>query len=153
MAVNVFPAASSGDIWTLISSATLTSGSTHTFSSISGYRKLRLMARRITSSGNAIWLVRVNGDSGNKYMLNGPASSAGADYTEFRVGITTSAAGFMMDFPEANQSVVQTFTGFTVAGNPSDGIFESAAAITSLSLVLSANTFSAGTLYLYGVAA
>jgi hypothetical protein len=150
-------ASSGADTWTLISSQSLTSGSSHTFSSISGYRKLRLTSGvGITASGATGFRVRINTDTGNNYARGGNSgTSAGtasnAAFMELSTGVATSL--FQIDCDTANQSVLQIFNGTSSGFAPWFGLYGVAGAITDVTLLLQAGTFSSGTLYLYGVAA
>lgn len=146
--------AAGGDTWTLVSSQALTSGSTHTFSSISGYRKLRLVAPKLTSALGAKWQIRWNGVTSSVYWYTSTGGTGDFDLPAIELNASTSnSMRFDIEFPVANQSVPQygevwtpTLTKTYIAANSSPG------AINSVTLLLSTSTFASGTLYLYGVA-
>ena len=174
MGYSVYPVPSSGgETWTLISSSTPTSGTSVNFTSISGYRKLRLIYRNIMTTGDVTLWVRINGvTTGNEYTstfltLNNVFNTELASF----IGMSSvSGQGYhtgFLEFPTANQSVLQTFTGYgtvySVSGGALtnnatrlniNGTFSTPTTITSLSV--SNGTFSGsntGTIYLYGVTA
>ena len=169
MAVNVFPAASSGDIWTLLTSATPTSGAAVNFGSISGYRKLRVQWADIATGSSAQVAVRINNVSTTSYhltyfaeALTGPVKTSSSRVALSNANSTTRHVGFM-EFPTANQSIVQTFGsgfGYNDGASPTRKEIEVlttiSGAITEINVITTSGDFAAGntgTIYLYGVAA
>ena len=76
-----------GDNWQLIATNTPTSGTSTSFTSLSGYRKFRLIWSALVFADVATLLCRFNSDSTNKYI--GAASGFGNSSSE---GWSTGAA-------------------------------------------------------------
>jgi hypothetical protein len=150
------------DVWQLIASTPLSSLSTYTFSSISGYKKLRLAFRGKTSVSGANHIVRFNGNttSGDYFGYQEwiPLGATSTNYTTDKItmGIanysTQPTAGYL-NISDANQSVPHIIDGGQYDGVQIQGMFFDTNPITSVTFSASASTWNAGTLYLYGIAA
>jgi hypothetical protein len=157
---------------TLLSTTTL-SGSTTTISSISGdYTDLQIVGRGIDlNTGDDLYL-RLNGNTGNNYTraffkltantVSGSTSAvtsslffgSAGDNSDYNV-----AGVFVINIPrysatELHQiySVNRSYAGGNHLFYHMAGVFDSAAAITSITIFTAGGaTFDAGTVYVYGV--
>jgi hypothetical protein len=156
---------------TLLSTTTL-SGTSVTVSSISGsYKNLFIYAKNVNTSGNDYVRVRLNGDTGTNYRgstfeLDG-ATLGGytGSYTFFSAGASSTNT----DFSNKNSSRLTIFrytdtslidyemaaigyTGSSKFMETNQGRYNASAAITSVTFFTNSgtNTFSNGTLYIYG---
>jgi hypothetical protein len=165
-------AAPASGAYTSLATGSLT-GSTLTISSISGsYKNLFLVIDSMYGSSNdELIYMRLNADTGAKYNFNGiavatsVANDASFGQTSFIVapyGATstadykTSATVWIYDYTNATrQNVAITGAGRinSGAGKLKNylGYYNASAATTSLTLLTSAGTFSAGTYTLFGV--
>jgi len=152
MAISVFPTpvVSTTDTWTLIDSRTPTSGTSVSFTSISGYKTLMLAFKSLTTSANSYLVVRINNDNASgKYGFEGSLA------TEMLVGTNNGSRAGAMVIYDANQSATHKidltyYTGTTLA----TGFYTDAVAITRVDLISrESQTFTGGTVYLYGIAA
>jgi hypothetical protein len=167
MGSSVVPAPSAtSDKWEQISSVTA-SGSTVSFTSISGYRKLKVIAKPTTTSTLATINVRFNSDSGSNYSYAYQRSSGGAASfldvksraTEVSFGALGNSFGGSLTIENVNTTGVKTFQGYSLGTGSgtnytdeiSQGDYETTSAITSLQLI-TGSTFTGGNITLYGVA-
>jgi hypothetical protein len=157
MAVGTVSGVDPQDNWQLISSVTPSTG-TVTFSSVSGYKTLLLSGKAVLKSGSDTPLVRLNGDTsataGGSYgVLNG----AGTTNYFIINGASSIPQAFAFTIYNANQSVPHRVTsGYAAAGQngSASDYYTDPTPITSISLMLdNGQTFSGGTVYLYGIAA
>jgi hypothetical protein len=177
MGASQIPAASSGgttsDNYALISSVTPTNGSsTLSFTGISGYRKLLLKTFEPGLSSGSTITITFNSDTGANYAYQaaGMTSSTGAVAATFRAGAATGipfasviSAGLQTNLiiNDTNTTGVKTIEGFVYGGTFGgqtypvfNGMYFASAAITTVTLTVTTNTFTAaGTVALYGVAA
>lgn len=150
-------AAGAGDNWVLITSQTITSGSTVTFSSISGYKKLRIFCGKVNNSASV--RLRLNGDTGNNYSYTGrPAAGLNASSLQTEIFADTDVTGqiwFTFDIEEVNSSLFKPVTGVSTVMMPIEGLYFSTSEVTSVSIVSGGNFGSSPSsiFYLYGVAA
>jgi len=175
MGSSTIPAASAAnpsDNWQLISSVA-GSGTTVTFSSISGYKKLMLRGVSLaTNSGaDATWIIRFNGDTGTKYDYAFSYSNT-IQTDKYQVTAATGATsigfpgGFYADgtlvlianntdttgIKTLNGSLGGTNTsGFSNRASDLTGNYLASASVSSVSINVSTSTIT-GTLSLYGVA-
>jgi hypothetical protein len=165
--------ASSGGM-TVISSNTLSSTGV-TFSSISGYNNLELHITGYNLAGAGRLYIRVNGDTGTNYtggytrFRDGTASIAAGAGSPGQTAQIEVDGGTTPDSGATNSAIV-TFPAYaTTTGTklvsalaydlatfkiPSFNFYSyngTIAAITSITIVASGGTFSAGTYTLYGV--
>ena len=146
------------DNWQLIGTNTTTSGSSTSFSSISGYKRLMLTWTRAYSNAAANYYLRFNSDSGNNY---GYTANGGGNYQS-----EPSAIGLLgfnsADYQSGYVLIEDVLTstpkrvevgGSYYIGSGCKGIWLGTSPITSLSVSLSTSTFGAGSWSLYGIAA
>jgi hypothetical protein len=159
MAVGTVSGLNTDDPWQLISTATPSAATTTTFSSISGYKKLRIVYS-LTPTLDAVqgFYLQFNGDStaGNygsiAVMYTSNNKRAGdriyiSGYTE-----PVASAGFAT-ISDTDKTTPKTLTEFASMGASSaSGIWLGSSAVTSVLFGLSGGTYT-GTIYLYGVAA
>jgi len=159
---------------TLLSTTTL-SGTSTTISNIDQtYKNLSIVGKDIYASSSGQFQLEINGDTGSDYALtnlNGDgttaATSANEDvpgYFVFGYHGTTNTysktANFDMTIPRYSETEYHPFN-VDFVGFPTSltkwiyytGRFRynDTAAITSLKFLTSAGTFTAGTIYIYGV--
>ena len=156
---------------TLLSTTTL-SGTSVTVSSISGsYKNLFVYAKNVNTSGNDYVRVRLNGDTGTNYrgstveLDNATLGGYSGSYTFFSAGASSANT----DFSNKNSSRLTIFrytdtslidyeiaavgyTGSSKFMETNQGRYNASAAITSITFFTNSgsNTFSNGTLYIYG---
>ena len=156
---------------TLLSTTTL-SGSSVTVSSISGsYTDLRIIVKAAYGSSDSDLFVRVNGDTGSNYsyynmgISDTTAANAYSDSaTSAQIGFITSSstydrkADIVIDMPRytdtSNFFAIATTSVYAFSGRRQIQSFfrnNNSAAITSFTIFSSSGTFTAGTLYIYGV--
>jgi hypothetical protein len=169
---------SSGSM-TLLSTTALT-GSSISFGSISqSYRDLRLEIKDVTfSTNNSEMLVRYNGDTGANYDLLASVSQVGiANSTSGYAGMTSNNLTYFYSMQNSSADATFQFDlydykdttsirlgrglasytkGYSTAGDRilvSSGSYYKnvGTTISSISISISAGTFSTGTAYLYGV--
>lgn len=170
-------APASGGGMTLLSTTTL-SGSTTTISSINTtYKHLYIVGKGIeANAANVQVFGRINGITSSSYtyagvgdrLTSGVISNEGIDQTSFFVGQSNGVAvgykdlcHFRLDFPRYSETEYKYYqlqsygTNDTLNSNRImwwvNGIWNDTAAITSLTFFTSTSTFSAGTIYIYGV--
>jgi hypothetical protein len=162
--------ASSGGM-TLLSTTSL-SGSSVTVSSISGsYTDLRIIVKAAYGSSDSDLFVRVNGDTGSNYsyynmgISDTSAANAYSDSaTSAQIGFITSSSTYdkktdiVFDLPRytdtSNFFAIATSSVYAFSGRRQIQSFfrnNNSAAITSFTIFSSSGTFTAGTLYIYGV--
>ena len=150
--------------WQPVTSSAPTGVSTVTYSGLSGYSKYRIkIPNLICTTGYATVQLRINGDSGANYSSGGvtyssttAAASVTNGTTQFSIGnanttvqgiITVDIENALLSNPKQITYSGGTNTNFIVATGM---YFGAAAAITSLTVLLSANNFSTGTIYIEG---
>lgn len=148
----------SGDIWQLIATNTTTSGTTTTFSGLSGYKKY-MAVFNITQSAGDTFYCRINGSTANK-DYNGFFVTAGSSRANYNFGgfnLTVSTAQTSKDgsfiITDADKSVpknVEALGDYYMGYGK--GVWNNTDAITSIVFGNSTATFTAGTIALYGIA-
>jgi hypothetical protein len=152
MAVGTVSGINPEDNWQLISSVTA-SGTSVTFSSLTGYKHLWITGRGITKSASDYVAMRPNNDAttGN-YALTW---SVGTTNTSLIAGTTATAQGVSAKIYNIDQAIPHKIDG-TYDGNqwgPADS-YVNPVAITSLVIYnYTTGSFTGGTLSLYGIAA
>jgi type 1 fimbria pilin len=117
------------DTWQLISSQTPTSGTSVSFTSISGYKTLMMAFKGVTTAANSYMIVRS--------INSGPRAGAIVIYDADK---------------EVPHKMEKTSYDPSVAMNPV--FYTNPVAITRIDLVSrESQAFTAGTVYLYGIAA
>jgi hypothetical protein len=151
MAISVFPTpvVSTTDTWTLIDSRTPTSGSSVSFTGISGYKTLMLSFKSLNTATSSYLVVRINNDNavGNY--------AAGGDSTQLLVGTNSDVRAGALVIYDANQSAAHKMEYTYFDGTTKYPVFYTdAVAITRVDLVSrEGGTFTAGTVYLHGILA
>jgi hypothetical protein len=176
MGSSTVPAPATGatsDNYALISSVTPTGGSsTLSFTGISGYRKLLLrVIEPGLSSGSTITLTFNSDTSANyAYQAVGLVSSSGAAAAALRaiqntgIPLTSVVSQNLQQnlyIDDANTAGAKKLSGFIYGGSMGgqtypvfNGTYYASAAISTVTLTVTTNTFTAlGTVALYGVAA
>lgn len=172
MGASVVPTPSITDNYVLISSVTPTvSASTVSFTSISGYRKLLLRTLNPGLSATSTITLTFNGDTGTNYSYQSVSRSSS---TGTASGVLNASAGTglaLTSIPsggliqnliinDTNTTGVKTFAGWMGKGDGGNtvypeinGMYFASAAITTVTLTVTTNTYLAsGTVALYGVA-
>jgi hypothetical protein len=165
--------AASGGGMTSIASGSL-SGSSIVLSTISGsYKNLQLVLRDYTSTGSSVLKWTANSVTSYTYLRNATTATTGSsqqtesnlndtavfpNYDAFTSGDNTFVLN-IYDYADTtsfklHDSIARTRTN--LSGNPGQTVFthgsvNTTAAITSLTVALSANSYSSGTYTLYGV--
>jgi hypothetical protein len=163
-------AAAAGGGLTLLETLAL-SGSSTTSATISGsYVNLLLVVKNVYGSAQSQLDVRFNGDTGNNYYqrrfrnLNGTVSAttaaATSRFTDFLTFDTSSTAyntanAVFRVFRYTDTDIIYietTGTFFETDYRSMTGqfLYDNSAAITSVTFLTSAGTFSGGTVYIYG---
>lgn len=173
MSATVIPVASTADNYVLISSVTPTAASsTLSFTGISGYRKLLLRTLNPGLSASSTITLTFNGDTGTNYAYEAVsrASNTGTASAVLNVSAGTGLSLTSVETAQLTQNLIisdtnttgiKNFNGFLArngGGNSTtpeiNGMYFASAAITSVTLTVTTNTFLAsGTVALYGVAA
>jgi hypothetical protein len=154
--------APSANAWTVISSVT-PSASTTVFSSLSGYKKYRIVYFNTNTSESTL-TVRINGDTGSNYAHSYFRGSAANSYVSAIVSTTTSIslnAGDtngkwgILEFENASLStykIVTLFVGGRAGQNTyleGIGMWRDTSAITSITMNES-NSYAGGNITLLG---
>lgn len=145
--------------WQLIQTNTTTSGTTSTFTGLSGYSQY--LVTYSFSSGAASPYLNFNSDStsGNYagYIQNATNISVMSTAIPLHYQSNTASSFYgYVTISNANQTTPKFVSGVTAAA-PYGGIITSsyfaASAITSITITTNTGTFSSGTITLYGIAA
>lgn len=152
----------SGDNWQLVATNTPTSGTSTSFTSLTGYRKYRVIWSNLSFSGSASLMLRFNSDSNNYYIgaASGftAATSEGWSTAAILSGYATNSHYGFIDVEDADKTFPKKMQGVWGDqgygyGDVLNGIYIGSNAITSITLLdSSGNTISSGTVYLYGLA-
>ena len=150
------------DTYQLIATNTTTSGSTSSFSSLGGYKKLILTWEGVTRAANGIPVLTFNGVTSNYTS----ALSLGFQATNYDSSITgikltwdslrVLINGYYL-IENTNNGAPKLIKGEATAGSGDwpmiiSGSWLTADAITSMSITAGGSTFSAGSMKLYGIA-
>ena len=136
------------DTWQLVATNSPTSGTTSTFSSLSGYKKYMLVAEDITGTGGEL-RVTFNGSSTNytSVVPNGVANSK--TFLIFTLNSSTNNAYMIID--NVNNGGPKIANGVDHTAYLNYGIWHTTDSITSIT-VTRTNAYTGGTLKLYGIA-
>lgn len=162
------PIGAGSDKWVEISSTTA-SGSTVTFSSISGYRKLAILVAGVTTNFAGTFNIRLNGDTASNYWSYKQISNGSSTYyatMSQATGIqpastTTNTTGVsaFITIDNTDSSTIKNISGWvgpdvsaTYMNLLTGSVYKGSATISSVSIV-SSQTFNGGTITLYGVVA
>jgi hypothetical protein len=156
----------------LITSGSL-SGATVTISSLSSYDQLYFLIYGVTQSADSQLILRINGSSSSIYrrttQLSRLGGTSGSVFTGLTDGITMSPGGTGYDIDGVNgamgsftncknagytrfqaQSAYRENAGSLVYVQLTDGVFESSAAVSSMSIISNGSSFTGGSYYVYG---
>ena len=152
------------DTWQLIATNTTTSGSTSTFSSLSGYKEYLITWNGVSTSSNGSSYLQFNSDTGTNYF--GGISLGEYDGTFQNKSdriilnystIRTTLSGYI-SIKNVNNGAPKIVAGTTSGQSENqwqvdiDGGWLTTDTITSIVITAGAGTFSAGTMKLYGIA-
>ena len=152
MAINTVSGAEPNQ-WQLISTNTTTSGTSSSFTGLSGYKRyMAVINCGFTST--AQFNATINGTSANYgYTVYG-ANTSDADVSKIRLIASASSihTGYLI-INDADKAVPKTLTqaGYYY-GAKGDGIWDNTAAVTSISFTVD-TAFTSGTIKLYGIPA
>jgi uncharacterized protein Veg len=170
MGASQVPTTSAGlsDNWELISSVSA-SGSSVSFTSISGYKKLMLRGQNLACTSNSTWTVRFNSDSGSKYDYAYEYSYDGATdkYNVVSAMATTAIdsaspgngqVNILLTINNTDTTGIKTITGafgvfngtYSYKGTNLIGNYIASASISTVTVGASSGGMS-GTIALYGV--
>lgn len=154
------------DNWQLIATNSPTSGTTSTFSGLSGYKRYLVVFNGVTISANGILCLQFNGNTSNYFGGGLGNNSTGGNASQ---GLTSklmmgaAAQDNLFNghiFIENLLSGPKIANGFMFTGNAQNlgalvnGGWNDTSAVTSIVIGMnSSQTFSAGTISLYGIAA
>ena len=146
------------DNWQLIGTNTTTSGTSSSFSSISGYKRLMLTFNNINTAANAQYRIRFNSDTGNNYAYSARIDGSTTSEISY-IGLL----GFVTTGPHSGYVLIEDVLtsspkrievgGSYYVSNGGKGIWLGTSAITTIEFSLSASAFNAGSISLYGIAA
>jgi hypothetical protein len=152
MAVGTVSGISPEDNWQLISSVT-PSGTSHTFSSLTGYKHLWVIGKGITKSGADYIGMRPNNDTtAGNYGLGW---ASGTSQTSLIANTTAAAQGVSAKIYNIDQAIPHKIDGTYDANqwSPADA-YVNPVVITSLVIhCYTTGSFTGGTLSLYGIPA
>lgn len=162
MAVGTVSGVNLDDAWQLIATNTPTSGTSTSFTSLSGYKSYMVIWKSVTISDYNYMALRFNDDttasnyiSAYKVNIGSNATGAGIQVT----GSATSGKSGVCIISYANSTtgpkLTNAFSDEVDQASPqSTGCWVSTSAITSIKFYTKDGaTFSAGTVYLYGIPA
>jgi uncharacterized protein Veg len=170
MGASQVPAAVSSnpsDNWELISSVSA-SGSSVSFTSISGYKKLMLRGANLYCSSNGSWYVQFNADSGSKYDYSYQYANFGAA-DKYNVSTTVAATSINLlggssqvnlffTINNTDTTGIKTISGalstydgtYNYSGTNLSGNYIASASISTVTLTAGSSGMG-GTVSLYGV--
>jgi len=146
------------DNWQLIGTNTTTSGTTSSFTSLSGYKRFMLTFKEVNTAANCAYRIRFNGDSANNYayLASSAGSYATTDSSILLLSFNTTGphSGYML----IEDVLTSAPKRVEVAGNyyfvsVCKGIYLGTSPITSIEFSISTSTLNAGSISLYGIAA
>jgi len=169
--LNWAAAGGGGGGMTLLDTVSLSGSSTTSATFSSAYKQLVVFVKECVASASVGHRIRFNGDSGSNYAYHyievfGTTNGVDRDpnFTSIRIGYTSSSATvrgaaynlFTVSRPSDTDEVFvncQGYAGFTTGpvGDRAVGVYDSSAAITSITFIPDSGTFSSGTVYIYGV--
>lgn len=152
------------DTWQLIATNTTTSGTTSTFSSLSGYKEYLLAWSGVSTTSDGSSYLQFNSDTGTNYFggvnlgetdgtFQNKSDRIRLNYSSLR----TTQSGYM-SIKNVNNGAPKIVIG-TLSGHSENnwqaninGGWLTTDAITSIVITAGAGTFSAGSMKLYGIA-
>ena len=151
MAVGTVSGIEPDDNWQLISTTTISSGtSQYTYSSLSGYKTIMISGRSIVKSAEQFITAQVNG-----VTTQGAYAGVNNAAEFFYVAPSQAASsGFNIVFYNINQTVPHKVEMTGYGGTGETAYYTNPTEITSIKLYnRDGATFTSGTIYLYGIAA
>ena len=141
------------DTWQLISTTTITSGTTsYNFNSLSGYKTILIAGKNIVKSGAVYSTITINGDtSAGAYAYN---AQSGSDTQFYVTGNSAGPAALAVVINDIDQAVPHRIdAGYTTYPTALNNYYTNPVVITSIQLnAISSGSFTSGTIYLYGIA-
>jgi hypothetical protein len=156
---------------TLISTTTLSTGTTTISATLTSYKNVFMLVKMAYASATTILRMRINGDTGGNYNTNiiqsndtsasGRQSINGTSFLidDISTGSTVRAAlNGRINLYRVNDTneisadwAMRLDDGVSYGANHGVGIYDCSAAVSSITFLLDSGTFTAGTVYLYGV--
>lgn len=136
--------------WQLITSAT-PSGTSVIFNNFSGYKTLMIVFQKITTGSSTPLSFQCNNDTSNNYSGGNASNTENAIVMAGNTSATRGGFAIIYDVDKAIPHKVESATGVTGATNLQ--AFLQPAAITSITAYAGGQTFTGGTMYIYGIAA
>lgn len=166
MPVNYSSLSTSSANWTYIATAAPSAAASFTFSSISGYKKLKIFGYGYGSLASTYWLLQFNSDAGGNYfgsmwgtsiyMSNSVfglspsstyipvvAGAQGAAFFNFEINNANSTQAYKDGYGTTISTQTPSYAGTTA------GIWKSTSAITSMTVTPQSGTVT-GNFYLMG---
>lgn len=135
------------DTWQLVATNTPTSGTTSTFSGLSGYKKYLLVAEDVTGTSGEL-RVTFNGSSTNYIcIIEGAANSK----TYIILSLNSTSASGYLTIDNVNNGGPKVCFGVDYVAYPVYSMWHNTADITSIT-VTRTTAYTGGTLKLYGIA-
>lgn len=155
MAISTYPASSSGgpagDAWTLITSSSPTGTSAYTGSISTPYKKIRLVLKGTSMNSNTTWSVQVNSAAATyTAVIGGTGFTYGMNTIDLCGTASQGAVDAELVFTNADGSTPKEFSGWSTKAGHIKGAVYSNAAISSISVLNPGNTWTGGTIYIYG---
>lgn len=143
------------EIWQLIATNSPTSGTTTTFSGLSGYKKYILAFAALNTTTNPSDYNMTFNSSSSDYSSRAQAGTSGVTTTDsIRLARGNQMNGFFT-IENVNLEIPKIVTGVGAAGGSDAyqvlGSWNSTSAITSITITLGAGTYNSGSVRLYGV--
>jgi hypothetical protein len=156
---------------TLISTTTLSTGTTTISATLTSYQHIFIVLKMVQASTNTNFRMRLSGDTGSNYSMNrvqSSGSSAGGSSSINATSFFIDEIGTSANVRAAFQGTINVWRvndttehlvesrfraddGTDYASSFGVGVHDSSAVVSSITFFLDAGTFSAGTVYLYGV--
>lgn len=152
--------------WTHISTTT-PSGSTYSFSGLSGYKKYRIVCSSIKCSAGSVIGFRINNNSSSIYDRFGIGGGNGSPwyvtsqettyhYSGYNAGTGSSGMSCEYTIDAADLTGIKTIDGYLIMfdggqyGANMKSIVNQTSAVTSIQLISLASSFASGTISLFG---
>ena len=156
MAVGTVSGVDPSENWQLIATNTPSASATSSFTSISGYKKLMVVMKNLTSGGNGQLYLQFNSDttSGNYAgvsQLDSTYCFQTISTIPFTAYNTTNHSGYLI-IEDVDKSFPHVTTGGGYTTAMVNAIWFGATPITQIDIKLTSSSMT-GTIYLYGIAA
>jgi len=152
-----------GGTITSLGTQTCTGSATVTFSSLGGYKNLRLFGYNVGSSNNGP-LVRINGDTGTNYYKINAVTTSSQGYASGLIELSSSwyhfpdyTNGFYIELDQTASGGYKmgkfwAATSYLNQGQMGTLMWNSTAAITSISVIGNGGNFTSGQVWMVGSA-